>query len=92
MTLTVNVSTLAHFFFLSLSAFHASLSAGIFRFRDLLYTFSVSVAYSLPEVIFLKNPALILNESHILSFKADDKIICRTVNAWLTKELQKCKN
>ena len=40
----------------------------------------------------MKDSALILNESHILSFKADDKLICRTVNAWLTKELRKHRN
>lgn len=37
----------------------------------------------------MKGPALILKESHTLPFKTDHKIICRAVNAWLSKELQK---
>ncbi|MEH2940981.1 hypothetical protein [Lawsonibacter sp. JLR.KK007] len=37
----------------------------------------------------MKDSALILNESHIPSFKADNEMIYQTVSAWLTKELQK---
>ncbi len=37
----------------------------------------------------MKDSALILNESHVSSFKANNKIICHIVNAWLTKELRK---
>lgn len=37
----------------------------------------------------MKDSALILNESHIPSLKADNKMIYQTVNAWLAKELRK---
>lgn len=40
----------------------------------------------------MKDSALILNESRAPSFRDDHKIICRTVNAWLTKELRKHRN
>lgn len=40
----------------------------------------------------MKDSALILNEFHIPSFKADNKMIYQTVSAWLTKEFQKCRN
>lgn len=53
---------------------------------------AVSVSYSLLEAIFMKDSALILNESRALSFRDDHKIICRIVNAWLTKELWKHRN
>ena len=53
---------------------------------------AVSVSYSLLEAIFMKDSALILNESRALSFRDDHKIICRIVNAWLTKELRKHRN
>ena len=50
---------------------------------------AVFASYSLLEAIFMKDSALILNESHIPSFKADNEMIYQTVSAWLTKELQK---
>lgn len=53
---------------------------------------AVSVSYSLLEAIFMKDFALVLNESHTPSFKANNKIICQTVISWLTKELQKYRN
>ncbi len=53
---------------------------------------AVSVAYSLPEEIFMKDSALILNEFHMPSFKADNKMFYQTVSAWLTKELRKHRN
>ncbi len=37
----------------------------------------------------MKDPVLVLNESRMLSFKVDDKIVYQTVTAWLTKELRK---
>lgn len=39
----------------------------------------------------MKDSVLILNESRILSFRADYKMICQAVNTWLTKELLKCR-
>lgn len=49
-------------------------------------------AYNSLEEIFMKDSALILSESHVPASKVDYKIICRTVNTWLTKKLQKCGN
>lgn len=51
--------------------------------------FVLSVSYSLPEAIFMKDSSLILKESHIPPFKADNEMICQTITAWLLKELQK---
>ena len=40
----------------------------------------------------MKDSSLILRESHVPASKDDYKIICRTVSAWLTKELRKHRN
>ena len=53
---------------------------------------AVSVSYSLLEAIFMKDSALILNEFHMPSFKADNKMFYQTVSAWLMKELRKHRN
>lgn len=40
----------------------------------------------------MKDSALILNEFHMPSFKADNKMFYQTVSAWLMKELRKHRN
>ena len=37
----------------------------------------------------MKDSALVLNESHVPASEIGYKMICRAVNAWLTKELRK---
>ena len=63
---------------------------GVVRHITIIYY--VFTLYNLPEVIEMKGPVFVLNESHTPSFKIGDKVVYQIVTAWLTKELQKCRN